>query len=162
MPVSSFPDQLFCMHGHIGTSHCWLQSEACPSMPARPGVLPALHRSRIVTCRKSVMVKRDRSLCPASVRAVCRPLLLSCAAAEASGVCHRPGDIRKGRNVHSQRLPGLHACPGCSGCRSAACGTLASALAFQLAHHLRARPAVISSSRSVLPGPQLRSANPAP
>ena len=68
-------------------------------MPARPGVLPALHKSRIVTYRKSVMVKRDRSLCLASVRAVCRPLLLSCAAGEASGVCHTPGDIRKQKHA---------------------------------------------------------------
>ena len=86
-------------------------------MPARPGVLPALRRSRVVTSRKSVMVKRDRSLCPASVRAVCWPLLLSCAAAEASGVCHRPGDSRNRKHakftdsnsVHPVSAPALAA-----------------------------------------------------
>ena len=78
----------------------------------------------------------------------CRqPLLLSCAAAEASDVCHRPGDVTNWERA--MRVPGLRACPGCSGCRSAAWGAPASALAFQLAHHLRAWPAVIPTAVSV-------------
>ena len=70
MPVSTSPQQIFCMHGRIRTNYRWLQSEAWPSMPARPGVLPALPRLRVVTCCKSVVVGRDKSLCPACVPAL--------------------------------------------------------------------------------------------
>ena len=70
MPVSVIPQRVFCVHGHLRTSYRWLQPEAAPSMPARPGVLPALPRLRGVKCCRSVMVRGDESLCPA-----CAPAL---------------------------------------------------------------------------------------
>ncbi|CAK0783888.1 hypothetical protein CVIRNUC_007088 [Coccomyxa viridis] len=95
------------------------------------------------------LIQQALCLAPGCIHHVCSarvPALSATASIQARG-CHELGACNAYRQ--QQRVPGLRACPGCSGCRSAACGAPASALAFQLAHHLRAWPAVIPTAVSV-------------